>query len=341
MSAMVQFDSVSKVFEVGKRRVTAVDGISLTIEKGEIYGIIGYSGAGKSTLVRLINGLERATSGRVLVDSEDITALSEARLRRVRGGIGMIFQQFNLLRSRTVAGNVAYPLRIAGWPKARRDARVAELLDFVGLGDRATSYPEQLSGGQKQRVGIARALATEPKLLLADESTSSLDPETTSEVLRLLQRVNRELGITVVVITHEMEVVRSIADRVAVLDSGRVIEHGTVFEVFSRPKTPTARSFVSTVLRDQPTTSDLERLRMSHPGRIVTAEVIDAGRIGSVLSHAMSTYGVRFEIVFGGISALQNRSFGSITLELVGEPDGVDALLADLRKVTTVKEVAA
>jgi D-methionine transport system ATP-binding protein len=341
MSVMVEFDAVSKSFTVGKRQVDAVDAVSLSIEKGEIFGIIGYSGAGKSTLVRLINGLERATSGRILVDGEDITTLPESRLRHVRGGIGMIFQQFNLLRSRTVAGNVEYPLRIAKWPKEKRKARVAELLDFVGLGDRARSYPEQLSGGQKQRVGIARALATEPKILLADESTSALDPETTQEVLRLLQRVNRELGITVVVITHEMDVIRSIADRVAVLEGGRLIEQGAVFDVFSNPQAAATKSFVSTVLRNQPTSDDLVRLRLAHPGRIVTAEILDAGRLGSVLSDAVNRYGVRFEIIFGGISALQNRSYGSITLELVGDEGGVDALVEDLRAVATITEVAA
>jgi D-methionine transport system ATP-binding protein len=341
MSLMVQFESVSKTFDVGQSQVTAVDAVSLSITKGEIFGIIGYSGAGKSTLVRIINGLERATSGRVLVDGQDITRLPESKLRLVRREIGMIFQQFNLLRSRTVAGNVEYPLLVARWPKERRTARVAELLDFVGLSDKAGSYPEQLSGGQKQRVGIARALATEPKILLADESTSALDPETTQEVLRLLQRVNRELGITVVVITHEMDVIRSIADRVAVLEGGRLIELGTVFDVFSQPRTAATRSFVSTVLRNQPTSSDLLRLRKTHRGRLVTAEILDAGRLGSVLSDAVGRYGVRFEIIFGGISALQNRSYGSITLELIGADHQVDALLGDLRSVATVTELAA
>jgi D-methionine transport system ATP-binding protein len=341
MSTMVRFENVSKTYTVDKKTVVAVDGISLSIEAGEIFGIIGYSGAGKSTLVRLINGLERVSGGRVVVDGEDITAVPEARLRAIRGGIGMIFQQFNLLRSRTVAGNVEYPLKVAGWSKEKRQARVNQLLEFVGLADRSKSYPEQLSGGQKQRVGIARALATEPKILLADESTSALDPETTQEVLRLLKRVNDELGVTIVVITHEMDVVRTIADRLAVLEEGKVVEQGTVFDVFSRPQSVAAHSFVSTVLRNQPTDNDLVRLREAHPGRIVTAEVLDAGRLGSILSDAVSKHGVRFEIIFGGISALQNRSFGSITLELDGPAGGVDGLIADLRSVTTVTEVAA
>jgi D-methionine transport system ATP-binding protein len=341
MTTMVRFEDVSKTFTVDKKEVVALEHVTLSVEQGEIFGIIGYSGAGKSTLVRVINGLERASSGRVYVDGEDITAYPESKLRAIRGGIGMIFQQFNLLRSRTVAGNVGYPLKVAGWPKEKRAARVLELLEFVGLADRAKSYPDQLSGGQKQRVGIARALATEPKILLADESTSALDPETTQEVLRLLKRVNQELGITIVVITHEMDVVRTIADRVAVLDGGRVIEQGTVFDVFSAPKTAAAHAFVSTVLNNQPSENDLARLRTAHKGRIVTADVLDAGRLGSVLSDAVPKHGVRFEIIFGGISALQNRSFGSITLELDGPEAGVDALIAELRQVTTVTEAAA
>ncbi len=335
---MVEFADVNKTFTVEKKQVTALEGLNLTIEQGEIFGIIGYSGAGKSTLVRLINGLEKVTSGRITVAGTDIHALTERELRAERGRIGMIFQQFNLLRSRTVAGNVEYPLRVAKWPREKRAARVAELLEFVGIADKASNYPEQLSGGQKQRVGIARALATSPRLLLADESTSALDPETTQDVLRLLQKVNKELGVTIVVITHEMDVVRSIADRVAVLEGGRVVELGTVFEVFSNPQSPAARSFVGSVLRNQPTSADLERLREAHTGRIVTCEVIDSGRLGSVLSDAVSAHGVRFEIIFGGISALQDRSFGSLTLELTGPEVGVDNLIAALRHVTRVHE---
>lgn len=340
-SPIIEFRGVTKSFGSGDAAVPAVDRLDLTIARGEIFGIIGYSGAGKSTLVRLINALEHPTAGSVIVDGRDLTQLKERELRGVRAGIGMIFQQFNLFRSRTVFGNVAYPLKVAGWPADKRKQRVAELLDFVGLTDKAWSYPDQLSGGQKQRVGIARALATNPDILLADEATSALDPETTSDVLALLARVNRELGVTIVVITHEMEVVRSIADRVAVLDAGRVIEQGTVFEVFSDPQTPTAQRFVGTVLRNQPGEADIERLRGKHAGRIVSARIHDDGRLGSVLSDAVGRHNVRFEIVYGGISALQGRSFGSLTLELLGEPGDVDALIAELRAVTEVEEVAA
>ncbi len=339
MATIIELRDVVKQFDVGGRKVTALSDVNLTIEEGEIFAIIGHSGAGKSTLVRLINGLEPVTTGNVFVEGTDIAGLPERALRRVRLRIGMIFQQFNLFSSRTVAGNVGYPLRVAGWPKAKREARVAELLEFVGLSDRSRAYPDQLSGGQKQRVGIARALATSPPLLLADESTSALDPETTAEVLRLLRRVNEELGVTIVVITHEMDVVRSIAHRVAVLSEGRVVETGTAFDVFSDPQSDTGRAFVSAALHDRPSEVELARLRAAHPGRIVTADVVDGGRIGAVLSRAASR-GVEFELVYGGISSLQEKSFGSLTIELKGADSAVDAVIAELRATTRTEEVA-
>jgi D-methionine transport system ATP-binding protein len=339
VTALVTFEGVSKTFRTKESTVTAIDNIDFTVEEGEIFGVIGYSGAGKSTLVRLVNGLERISSGTLTVDGHDVGRMSERDLRKVRLNIGMIFQQFNLFRSRTVAGNVAYPLRVAGWKKADRDRRVAELLDFVGLLERAHAYPDQLSGGQKQRVGIARALATSPKLLLADESTSALDPETTQEVLRLLQKVNRDLGVTIIVITHEMDVVRSIADRVAVLEQGKIVEQGLVFDIFSNPQTETARRFISTVIRNQPAHNDLERLQRVHSGRIVNVEIHESMRIGEILTHGFNDFGVTFEVVFGGIGSIQDRSFGSLTLELNGPPDRVDALIAKLRAVTEVEEV--
>ncbi|MFP7761338.1 methionine ABC transporter ATP-binding protein [Marisediminicola sp. LYQ85] len=340
MTAIVEFRGVTKSFDTRQQRVHALHEIDLTIDEGEIFGVIGRSGAGKSTLVRLINGLERLSSGTLTVDGHDIGSLRERDLRAMRLEIGMIFQQFNLFRSRTVAGNVAYPLRVAGWPRADRDRRVAELLDFVGLLDRAHDYPEQLSGGQKQRVGIARALATSPRILLADEATSALDPETTLEVLRLLRKVNRELGITIVVITHEMDVVRAIADRVAVIEGGRIVEQGSVFDIFSAPSTDIAKRFIGTVIRNQPDADDLERLQSVHEGRIVTVDIREYVQIGHVLGRAHADHGVDFEVVFGGIGAIQERSFGSLTLELTGPTGGVDALIGHLRDLTTVTEVA-
>ena len=339
---LVRFQGVSKVFTTGsarrRRTVTAVDSVDLDIRRGEIFAVIGYSGAGKSTLVRLINGLEPVSSGSLEVAGQRVDGRTEAQLAPIRRDIGMIFQQFNLFTSRTVAGNVEYPLKRAGWKTAARRQRVAELLEFVGLTERAGNYPEQLSGGQKQRVGIARALATSPELLLADESTSALDPETTQEVLGLLRRVNRELGITIVLITHEMEVVRAVADRVAVMDAGRVVELGTTAEVFARPRAETTRRFVSSVMRTVPQEDELATLRAEHPGRLVLVDVTDRSRIGSVLS-AAARDGVEFDIAFGGVSILQSQSFGTLTLSLEGSDDAVSRTVDALRAVTTVQEV--
>ncbi len=327
----VEFRSVGKVFRAGKQEYTALADIDLRIEQGEIFGVIGYSGAGKSTLVRLINALERPTSGTVLVGGTPITSVPEKQVRRLRRDIGMIFQQFNLLRSRTAAGNIEYALKVAGRPRAERRVRVAELLEFVGLSDKAGSYPDQLSGGQKQRVGIARALATSPSLLLADEATSALDPETTGEVLRLLRKVNRELGITIVVITHEMDVLRAVADRVAVLAEGRIIELASTFEVFAAPRSAPTRSFVETVLHNRPAPEELRRLGELHSGHLVTVDIDDERGIGPALTAAAHS-GVRFEVVYGGVSTLQGKTFGSITLALDGPPNAVDAVVAELRR---------
>jgi D-methionine transport system ATP-binding protein len=335
---IIELHDVRKVFSAPSGDIAAVDGIDLRIRQGEIFGVIGYSGAGKSTLVRLINGLELVTSGSLVVDGVDITTLSERQREIKRRDIGMIFQGFNLFTSRTVAGNVAFPLKVAGWKKADRDRRVAELLDYVGLLDRAHAYPDQLSGGQKQRVGIARALATSPSILLADEATSALDPETTWDVLRLLRRVNQEFGTTIVLITHELSVIRAIGDRVAVLEDGKVAEQGSVFDIFTDPRAGVTRRFVDTVLHDRPNPADLERIRSSFPGRIVTARIADGHRLGSVLASA-GGHGVTFEIVYGGIGSLQNRSFGSLTLELTGPDDGVDAVISQLRQITEIDEI--
>ncbi|WP_329236060.1 methionine ABC transporter ATP-binding protein [Actinoallomurus sp. NBC_01490] len=332
--AYVRLEHVTKHFPANGRGgapLTALHDVSLEISRGEVFGVIGHSGAGKSTLVRLINGLETPSEGRVHVGPHELTALSERERRGVRRDIGMIFQQFNLFQSRTVAGNVAYPLKVANVERSERDRRVARLLDFVGLLDRAHDHPEQLSGGQKQRVGIARALATEPSLLLADEATSALDPETTGEVLALLRRVNRELGVTIVIITHELDVIRSIADGVAVLDGGELVESGSVYEVFAHPRTEAAVRFVGTTLRDRPSAETLARLRRTHPGRLVTVRVRDRTGFQTALAATFLRHEVAAEIVFGGISELQNRPVGSLTFELTGPPDAVDAALAALR----------
>ncbi|WP_432547136.1 methionine ABC transporter ATP-binding protein [Kineococcus sp. SYSU DK004] len=332
MAAIVSLEGVSKHYRrPGGDVVRAVDDVTLEVAQGEVLAVIGYSGAGKSTLVRLLNALEPPTGGRVVVAGQDLTTLGEKDLRRARQRIGMIFQQFNLFRSRTVAGNVAYPLKVARVPKREHDARVAELLDFVGLLDRAHAYPEQLSGGQKQRVGIARALATNPPLLLADEATSALDPETTTEVLALLRRVNRELGVTVVVITHEMDAVRQIADRVAVMEHGRVVEVGDVYDVFTSPRSAAAKRFVRSALHDRPDADVLERLRARHPGRLVSVQITEEPGLLARVDGVLRDAGVSAELVHGGIGEIRERRIGSLTYELTGPPGAADAAVAALR----------
>ena len=358
--AIITFTDVSKVFSVrpgrgarerGPRRgevgdvpaepreVRAVDGVSLEIRRGEVFGVVGYSGAGKSTLVRLVNALERADSGRIEVDGRDVTALSERGLRALRADIGMVFQQFNLFSARTVAANVGYPLRLAGWSRARRRARVAELLEFVGIADKARQHPSQLSGGQKQRVGIARALATEPSILLADEATSALDPETTRDVLELLRKVNRELGITIVVITHEMAVVQLVCHRVAVMERGRVVESGPVYSVFADPQQPATRRFIQTALHDRPAPDVVERLRTRHPGRLAIVTLRESGESSINLTDATDGLDVTAHLVFGGVTEVDDRPFGSVTLELVGDDAAVATVLERLARTATVSDL--
>lgn len=340
----ITLTDVSKTYPPQKRRgapVTAVDAVSLEIQRGEIFGVIGYSGAGKSTLVRLVNGLEPVTSGSIEIDGVDVTRLSPAKLREVRQKIGMIFQRFNLLRSRTISQNVAYPLEVAGLPRAARKARVAELLEFVGLSDKADAYPEQLSGGQQQRVGIARALAAHPEILLADEATSALDPETTDEVLDLLARVNRELGVTIIVITHEMDVIARIAGRVAVMEKGRVVEQGDTYDVFTDPQTATTRRFVRTVVRALPDGDALAALRAQHEGRLLTISFRDDGVNEARVFGALARAGVDFNLVHGGIDDIQGRVYGLLTIAVRGEESAVRAALDGIGPSVTVTEVDA
>ena len=333
----IEFRNVSKVFKTKDREVTAVDDVTLTVEPGEILGVIGYSGAGKSTLVRLINGLDMPTSGELLLDGTDIVGMPERKLREIRRNVGMIFQQFNLFSSRTAAGNIEYPLKLAGVDKKERERRVAELLDFVGLGERGENYPEQLSGGQKQRVGIARALATNPSLLLADEATSALDPETTQEVLSVLRRVNEELGITIVVITHEMDVIRAIADKVAVMEDGKVVEYGSVYDVFANPQTAVAQRFAATSLRNRPDEVETREL-LAKPGRLFTVDLTeDSGFFGA--AEQARERGVAVEPVHAGIATLQERSFGKMTVRLNGDNNAIDEFLATLQRTTEIEEI--
>jgi D-methionine transport system ATP-binding protein len=340
---IIQITDVTKTFpprSKGEAAAPALDGVSLDVQKGDVFGIIGYSGAGKSTLVRLINALEKPSSGSVVVDGVEVSALPESRLKRVRLGIGMVFQQFNLFNARTVWGNIEYPLRVAGIPKSEHQARISELLHFVGLVDQAHAYPDQLSGGQKQRVGIARALATSPAILLADEATSALDPETTREVLALLKRVNEEFGTTIVVITHEMEVIRSIANKVAVMEKGRIVESGDVFDIFSAPQAEATKRFVSTIVTSVPDPDALAALRERHPGRIVTFSFADGSTSQSSVFLTLGEAAVGFELVYGGINEVQARTFGHLTLALTGDGAAIDAALERIAAVATVTEVA-
>jgi D-methionine transport system ATP-binding protein len=337
---MIIFDNVSKTFTANGATFHALKNVSLTVAKGDIYGIVGFSGAGKSTLLRTVNALEVPTDGRVIVDGAHVSELSGKALSAIRLRIGMIFQQFNLLQSRTVFGNVAYPLRLAGVSKAETAVRVAELLEFVGLSEKAKQYPAQLSGGQKQRVGIARALANRPDVLISDEATSALDPQTTSEVLDLLRRVNQEYGVTILLVTHEMEVIRAICNRVAVMQGGEVVEEDTVYDVFSNPVAATSQRFVSSTLHHTPSTGAIERIRRVHRGRLVYIHVQDRESSEPFLSRIARERNVDFNIVYGGVSELQSRLFGNLTLEFLGDDANIDAAIADIAAITTIAEVS-
>lgn len=314
---MIRLEGVSKRFKQKKgEEFLALDNINLTIQKGEIYGIIGYSGAGKSTLIRMINGLETPTTGKIWINDVDLRTLTESELRKKREKIGMIFQHFNLLWSRTVFGNIAFPLEIAGWPKEKIRERVKELLKLVGLEEKENMYISQLSGGQKQRVGIARALANEPDLLLSDEATSALDPKTTDSILELLQRINRELGITIVLITHEMHVVQKICHRVAVLEKGRIVEEGPVLDVFSNPKARITKEFVNQVTDSHEWE---EVLPVGSKHRIIRCSFVGAQAQQPIIGKMMKQFDIDVNILEGKINRIQQISYGTLILELTGD----------------------
>ena len=342
MSDIVTFTDVTKVFGKPAKGTTpppALDHITLGIREGSITGVIGYSGAGKSTLVRLVNALETPSSGSVQVDGQEVTTLGETGLKKLRSTIGMVFQQFNLFNSRSVAANVAYPLKLAGWDKAKRQARVKELLEFVGIADKAKARPTQLSGGQKQRVGIARALATDPKILLADEATSALDPETTQDVLGLLTKINRELGTTILVITHEMHVVRSICDDVAVLEKGALLEAGPVYDIFAYPKNASTRRFIDSTIQDQPSPETVARLRSRYDGRLVTVSVVDRAEVGGSVDVAavlQRVGNVHADVVYGSVTEIGERPIGSLTYVLRGDEAKLSQVVRELREQTDV-----
>jgi len=336
---IVRIRDATKTFGTGDGAVRALDHVSLDIQRGEVFGIIGYSGAGKSTLIRLFNALELPDSGSVQVDGREVTELAEKEMRHLRSDIGMVFQQFNLFNARSVATNVGYPLAVANWPKAKRRKRVKELLEFVGITEKAGRYPSQLSGGQKQRVGIARALSTSPRILLADEATSALDPETTRDVLDLLKRVNRELGVTVILVTHEMSVVQHICQHVAVMEHGRVVEVGEAFRIFSQPQHPATQRFIQTALHDRPDAAILARLHDRYEGRLVIVSVIDRASGGLRLSRAVDGLDVEATVVYGGLSEVEETPFGSTTLELSGPDAQVEETIRRLRRTSDVTDL--
>ena len=320
---MIELTHISKDFASGGRTVHAVQDVSLSIGKGEIFGIIGFSGAGKSTLVRCINLLERPTSGSVTVDGKEMTALSARELRQARKKIGMIFQHFNLMPSRTVFGNVAYPLRGSGLSREQIADKVQRLLDLVGIGDKAEAYPKQLSGGQKQRVAIARALANDPNVLLCDEATSALDPQTTKAILRLLKDLNEKLGITVVIITHEMAVVKEICDRVAVMEHGRVVEQGEVFNVFADPRQEITRSFIHTTsnLRkiEELIEEDSPVVQLKAGELIVRLSYIQRNVSEPLISTVSRKFDITLNIIFSDIAIVQNAPIGGTVAIISGE----------------------
>jgi len=315
---MIVLSNVCKTFDSAQGRVVAVDDVNLAVEAGQIYGIIGYSGAGKSTLIRLLNGLETPTSGSIEVDGFDIARAKGQQLRQARLKISMVFQHFNLLWSRTVSQNIAFSMQIAGVPKAQIKQRVAELVALVGLQGREDAYPSQLSGGQKQRVGIARALANNPGVLLCDEATSALDPQTTDSILELLLDINRKLNLTIVLITHEMHVVRKICHRVAVMENGRIVEEGPVIDVFTQPQQPITRQFVKQVSQYQETEENFNPLLAQHlPGAIFKLTFVGMQTHQAVISDVIQRYRVTINILHGKISHTLNGSFGELYIHAV------------------------
>lgn len=331
---MIQLEQVSVTFKTKNQQITAVEQVDLTVEKGDVFGIVGYSGAGKSTLVRTINLLQRPTSGKVIVAERDLLSLTPKELRTARKKIGMIFQHFNLMASRTIADNVAYPLKHSQLSKKEMNEKVASLLELVGLSDKHSAYPSQLSGGQKQRVAIARALANDPEVLLCDEATSALDPKTTSSILTLLKELNRKLNLTIVIITHEMQVVKEICNKVAVMEKGRVVEEGTLVQIFTQPRKTITKDFINTATHvDQ----GLETI-LNHPSLLdlqpndILAKVSYVGATTSepLIAHLYSQFTISTNILFGNIEILQDIPIGDLIVIFSGEKIKRDQALAYL-----------
>ncbi|MFA4978561.1 MAG: methionine ABC transporter ATP-binding protein [Sphingobacterium sp.] len=328
---MIQLNNISKSFEVKATRIDALKDVSLSIEKGEIFGVIGASGAGKSTLIRCVNLLERPDSGQVIIENDDLMSLSSTGLMLKRRKIGMIFQHFNLLSSRTVYGNISFPLELEGKSKEFISQKVLELLRLVGLEDKADVYPANLSGGQKQRVAIARALANDPYILLCDEATSALDPATTKSILKLLKKINKQLDLTILLITHEMDVIKSICDQVAVLDHGELIETGPVESIFANPQETTTKNFIQSSLEVEIPLSFQERLK-SAGNPLVEIYLTSNEESIPFIQHLEQQYQVKTNIITAQIDYIGEMKFGVILAELSGEKENVTRSLSFLKE---------
>ena len=343
---MIELQHITQRYRTPEgREFLALDDVSLKVEKGEIFGSIGRSGAGKSTLVRCINFLNRPTEGTVTVDGRCLNQMSDAELRAMRRKIAMIFQHFNILSSRTVYENAAFPLELMGMSSDAVKKKVDPLIDLVGLSEHRNKYPAQLSGGQKQRVGIARALAADPAVLLSDEATSALDPETTVATLQLLKRINRDLGLTIVMITHQMDVVKEICDRVAVMNQGVIVETGSVIDVFRRPQSETARALVGSIMAQNLPESAAQRILAQEKaaGTLETAHLLHLTFVGNnatnpVISEASREYGLNFNILLGQIDEVQGESFGTLTVLTHAEPPVFAQAVAFLRSRSVLVE---
>lgn len=337
---MIILDQVKKVFQTSSGQVTAVDSVNLEIKKGEIFGIIGYSGAGKSTLIRMLNLLERPTDGTVTIDGKDLTKVSAKELRLARQQIGMVFQHFNLLWSRTVYENIAFSLEIAGVKKNEIKPRVLELIQLVGLSGKENNYPSQLSGGQKQRVGIARALANNPKVLLCDEATSALDPQTTDEILDLLVTINRKYNLTIVLITHEMHVIQKICHHVAIMENGRIIEQGDVLTVFRTPSHSVTKRFVKQVVNEDESLNMLDTLSKQFPdGKIVLLKYFQGNAEKPFITNVIRKYDVDINIIHGKVVQTQDGGYGSLYVQLTG--NDINSALNYLKEAGVEIEVMA
>lgn len=320
---MIEFKNISKHYELKGQTIRALDQINLEIPAGSIFGIIGYSGAGKSTLIRLINLLERPNQGQVIINQKDFTALDARALRQERANIGMIFQHFNLLQTKTVADNIEMPLRLLGVSKDQREKRLNELLEFIDLKHKKDAFPDELSGGQKQRVGIARALANHPKILLCDEATSALDPQTTKSVLALLKKINQEQGITIVMVTHEMDVIESVCDFVAVMEQGKVIETGSTLEIFSQPQHPTTKNFIQTVLQQQLPVNILNNLENQNHKSIYSLQFLGTSAQETVVQAAIKQFDVSLNILFANMTEINGSVIGQMFIQLLGDAESI------------------